>query len=112
MQKHDNNILKLKDTSYEGISSTITNEDSLISIDSEYEDNEKLSVISDSLMEKDLDYGEKYLEKKSSLNSNTKIIKDIPRSKKISPFVFLKTIITSSFGLIRTNFYKIVFAFR
>ncbi|MDO8031716.1 MAG: hypothetical protein Q8747_01920 [Candidatus Phytoplasma australasiaticum] len=132
MQKQDNDILELKNTYYDEISSIIANEDLLTSIDSEYkdnkklstndnsltlidseyEDNEKLSVISDSLMEKDLDYGEKYLNKKSSTNANAKIIKDIPRSKKISPSVFLKTIIASSFGLIRTTFYKIVFAFR
>ncbi|MDV3182843.1 MAG: hypothetical protein Q8869_03290 [Candidatus Phytoplasma australasiaticum] len=132
MQKQDNDILELKNTYYDEISSIIANEDLLTSIDSEYkdnkklstndnsltlidseyEDNEKLSVISDSLMEKDLDYGEKYLNKKSSTNTNAKIIKDIPRSKKISQSVFLKTIIASSFGLIRTTFYKIVFAFR
>ncbi|WP_255872572.1 hypothetical protein [Candidatus Phytoplasma australasiaticum] len=131
MQKQDNDILELKNIYYDEISSIIANEDLLTSIDSEYkdnkklstndnsltlidseyEDNEKLSVISDSLMEKDLDYGEKYLNKKSSTNANAKIIKDIPRSKKISPSV-LKTIIASSFGLIRTTFYKIVFAFR
>ncbi|MDO8059825.1 hypothetical protein [Candidatus Phytoplasma australasiaticum] len=108
----NDNSLTLIDSEYEDNEKLSTNDNSLTLIDSEYEDNEKLSVISDSLMEKDLDYGEKYLNKKSSTNANAKIIKDITRSKKISPSVFLKTIIASSFGLIRTTFYKIVFAFR
>ncbi|MDO8063997.1 hypothetical protein [Candidatus Phytoplasma bonamiae] len=123
MQKFDDNFLEsTKNLSYDQISSIMPKEASLQSRNSDYEENEQLSVISDHLLDKDLDQVKNVLKKKplnndlnilekQSSNNNINAIKKISSSKTILPRSF-KSLFVTSFGLIRVFFSKIVFAFR
>ncbi|MDO8023746.1 MAG: hypothetical protein Q8764_01070 [Pigeon pea little leaf phytoplasma] len=123
MQKYGDNFLEsAKHPFYDPISSIMPKENSLQSINSDYEENEQLSVLSDNLLDKDLDQIKNVFEKKPSnnhlnilekqpSNNDIKTIKKISSSKQILPRSF-KSLFVTSFGLIRVCFSKIVFAFR